>query len=105
MHFDSLLKLIVAGFVLEFGQIEVRSQFSIDASKKVQIKRPSDAERVVVSCQHLVDRLDQVCAHEEHITPLQVLVYCLQKISNGTWSEIPNRASKEQYQQCRSGSA
>src|SRR6267143_2291981 len=52
MHLDALLRGVVARFVLELLQIEIRSESSIDSGKKIEVKGGSQTDRVVVSRQH-----------------------------------------------------
>ena len=79
MHFDALLGLVVARFVLEFIKIEVRVERPVDADKKIQVKGRGQPESIVVCGQHLIETLHEIRAQQEDVTGLEKFPYGAKK--------------------------
>src|ERR1019366_7784749 len=60
MHLDAPLPGIVKRHVLKTGQVEVASEFAIDAGQKVAIEFRRNAQRVVVGRDELGQGLFQI---------------------------------------------
>src|SRR5207302_2031918 len=96
MHLDALLRRVVARFVLELSQIEIRTETSIDSCKKVEVKGGRQAERVVVSRQHLIQTFHEISSQQKNISRLQFFSYGLQKLPGDRRFEIPDGTAEEQ---------
>src|SRR5262245_35151947 len=71
MHFNALLALVVARLVLKVVQLERSAQYTIDASKQVQVECGGQSQRVIICSKHLLDRLDEVGAQKKNIGRLK----------------------------------
>ena len=67
-HLDAVLGLVVAGDVVERGEIEVTSEVAIDHRQDVAVERGGDTGGVVVRCDQPLAILDQVGPHKERVT-------------------------------------
>ena len=62
---------VVNNLMLEFLQIEVRVERSIDAKKEIQVEGGGQPERIVICGQHSIEILDKIGAEQEDVTGLQ----------------------------------
>ena len=99
VHLDAPLARVPDRLVLERGQIEVRAELPDHPHQDVLVERGSDAERVVVSEQELVDRLDQVRAQEERISRTHGLPDLGEEIVRGRRIEVADVRSEKEDQQ------
>ena len=48
MHFDTVGRLIAAGFMFKMPEVEVGAEFAVDSNQKVHVERSRNAEFIVV---------------------------------------------------------
>ena len=67
MHFHAPVLRVVARFVAESREIEIRVQLAVDSREKIQIERSRGADGIVIGRQQLRKRLFQIRAEQQRI--------------------------------------
>src|SRR5262249_26877306 len=80
-------------------QVEVAFQFAIDSRQHVQVECSRHAQRIIVSIQQLVHRLEQVSSQQQRVPRVKRLADLMQKLHSRGAIEIANRAAQEQHEQ------
>ena len=99
MHFDALMRSVVARFVAECREVEIRVQLAVDAREKIQIERGGDSNGIVVGREQLRERFFQIRAEQERIAGKQDAAHFGEEALGGVAIEIADRAAEKQHQQ------
>src|ERR1035441_4550603 len=99
VHLDTAGRLVEPGDMLELAKIEVAVQFPVDPPQQVQVERRRHAQRIVVSFQHPLERLQKIGAEQQPVASRENAAHLAQKTSVRPGIEIADRAAQEQYQQ------
>ncbi len=98
MHFDALLAVVIARFVPELFQIEVRAQFPIDPLEEIQIEGGGHAENVIVCRQHAAQIFNEVRTEEDDVPGFQILPDHPEKTFGHRRLEISDGAAEKEHQ-------
>src|SRR5436305_3222299 len=95
MHLYASLVGINFGDVLELSQIEIRSQFAIDARQQVQVECCRHTQFVIIRCEQLGAAFFQVGTQQEAVSGLQQAANLGKKIKRRGPVEVADCASQE----------
>src|SRR6266852_4739150 len=93
-----MLSAVINGLMLEIGDHELAAQLAVDSPQHVQVERGRYANRIVVSHEQLIHRLDQVGTQKQRIARRQPVTHLLEKFLCFLTVEISNCAAEKKNQ-------
>src|SRR5579871_1381643 len=96
MHLDAPRLRIEPRHVLELRQHKIAVQLAINPRQEIQVKRRSNAQRIIVSFDDLRNRLLQIRSQQQAIIRLQNVPNFPKKIYIGGMAEVSDRAAEKQ---------
>src|SRR5579862_614194 len=105
VHFNAARFRIDFGYVIEGSEVEIRIQFAINASQKIEIESCRYTQFVIVGCQQLSSGFLQVGSQQQRISGLQYTPHLIEKLQARHAVKVTDGAAQKQNQQMLSRTA